>query len=320
MMYKNIALSQIDRENNTYRISTEMPGDRLRDSIQNVGLMQPPIIIENPKSADFVIVTGFRRIAACRELGWSEIPARILPPETEKLDCIKLAITDNALQRPLNLIETSRALHYLSEFFEDHQQLSREASRLGLPQNPSLIRKIRKLCLLPKPIQDGILSDAIPLAIASELDEMETDTALIYARLFETLKPSLNKQREMLTLVREIAHREDISVPDVLASDAFQEILQNKESDRNQKTREIRYYLKQRRFPAITRAEQSFETHVTALNLGKDMKLIPPENFEGTVYALHLYFKNFSELKTLQAKLENIILNPSLEKILEPEI
>ena len=320
MMYENIALSRIDRENNTYRISTEMPGDRLKDSIRNVGLMHPPIVINHPISADFVIVAGFRRIAACRELGWSEIPARILPPETEKSDCIKLAITDNSLQRPLNLIETSRALHYLSEFYQDHRQLAREASLLGLPENPSLIGKIRKLCLLPQPLQNAILSDVIPLAVASELDDMPPDTALAYTKLFEILKPSLNKQREILTLVREIAHREDMSLLNVLESDAVEEILCDKESDRNHKTREIRRYLKQRRFPAITRAEQSFEACVTSLNLGKDMKLIPPENFEGTVYALHLHFRNISELDALLARLENIIRNPSAKKIFEPEI
>ncbi|OQX27767.1 MAG: hypothetical protein BWK80_03575 [Desulfobacteraceae bacterium IS3] len=319
MMYENIALSRIDRENNTYRISTEMPGDTLKDSIRNMGLMHPPIVINHPISADFVIVAGFRRIAACRELGWSEIPARILPPETEKSDCIKLAITDNSLQRPLNLIETSRALHHISEFYQDHRQLAREASLLGLPENPSLIGKIRKLCLMPQPIQNAILSDVIPLAVASELDEMPPDTALAYTKLFEILKPSLSKQREILTSVREIAHREDMSLLNVLESEAVQEI-QAKESDRNQKTREIRLYLKQRRFPAIVSAEKAFETHVTSLNLGKDISLIHPENFEGTVYTLHLYFKNLSELDALGSKLQNIISNPSLKKIFEPEI
>jgi ParB family chromosome partitioning protein len=320
MNYQNIALSRIDSENDTCRISTEKCGDSLRDSIRNLGLMNPPTLIEEPASAGFVTVTGFRRIAACRELRWSEIPAKILPPETEKLHCVKLAITDNVSARALNLIETSRALHSLSEFFENDRRLAQEASVLGLPQSPSLIGKIRKLCLLPQPIQDGILSDTIPLAVASELGEMESETALVYARLFETLKPSLSKQREILTLVREIARREDMTVLNVLESDAFQEILCRKESDRNQKTRDIRRYLRQRRFPAVTRAEQSFETGVKSLNLGKDMKLIPPENFEDTVYTLHLNFRNFSELKAQQAKLENIIRNPSLKKIFEPEI
>jgi ParB family chromosome partitioning protein len=118
-------------------------------------------------------------------------------------------------------------------------------------------------------------------------------------------------------LVKEISLREDISMLKVVENDNLQKILRNKNLDRNQKSREIRVYLKQWRFPVITAAEKEFEKHVKKLKLGSQVKLIPPDNFEGTTYTLKLFFKNLIEFKERKANVDALIKNPSLSKILD---
>ena len=107
-----------------------------------------------------------------------------------------------------------------------------------------------------------------------------------FARLFEQLKLSLNKQKEIITLIGEIARREDISIRQVLACDTFQQILTDEDLDRGQKGRKIRSFLRQRRFPRIVKAEQNYHAHLKKLKLNPDIKLIPPKEFEGTTYTL----------------------------------
>jgi len=311
----SIPLSRINSEDLTYRITTESAVDGLVSSIKAVGLISPPLLVK--KNSEFTIVCGFRRIAACRSLGWADIEAGILPPDIGPLDCAKLAITDNALQRPLNPIEISRSFSMLSAFFSDRSELAKAASALGLPENLSVIRKTERLSLLSEFLQKGILSDTLSPIMALELNKLEPDVCAAFSELFETLKPSLNKQREMLTRIREIAVREDMSVMDVFQENGFQEILNNRETDRNQKLRKLRFYLKRRRFPAITRAEQAYETRVKELRLGNGVQLIHPPDFEGTVYTLNLSFRNLAELKERSATLERIIQDPTLKKILD---
>lgn len=320
-----VRLSCINSEDHTCQISTDTHLDSLTRSIRNVGLIQPPLLIhsesDTPHPKSFIIVCGFRRIASYRDIGIPDIEAKILEPDTTGLDCIKFAITDNALQRPLNLIEMSRAFHKLSEFFKNgHHDLYKVAAPLGLPENPSVIKKIKKLCLLPQIIQNGILSNTISLPVALEMGKLEPDEGIEFARLFENLKLSLNKQREIITLIREITFREDMSILQVFQEPSFQDILSNKESDRNQKTRALRFYLKQRRFPSITYAEQTYEKHLKSLNIGNSAKLIPPNNFEGTTYALNLRFQNLEELEAHRATLDKMISNPSLEKLLIKQV
>lgn len=312
-----ISLSRINSDDRRFRITSESSPARLIPSVRTAGLMQPPLLLKHTADENFTVVCGFLRIAACRELGWPNIPARFLEPGTPESECVKLAITDNSFQRPLNLIEMSRAFCLLSRVFSDAQEMGKEAAALDLPENPVMIRKIQGLCLLPDPVQAGILSDTVSLPVALELGRFDSHTACTFAELFETLKPSLNKQREIITLMEEIAAREDRLVTDLFEENRFRGILSDKETDRNQKLREIRMCLRQRRFPAISRAEERFEQHVGELGLGNTAKLIPPANFEGTVYTLNLSFRNPEELKAHQTLLDRLVRNPSLKKILD---
>jgi len=285
------------------------------DSIHHVGMLNLPLLVK--KETGYKIVSGFRRIEACRQLNRDDVEVRILKSDTKRLECVTYAITDNSLQRPLNLIEQSRSINLLYPFFNDIRILGKELSAMGLPANPSIVKKIKELCYLPESVQNGILSNTISLAMALELGKLEREVGEGFAKLFETLKLSLNKQKEILTLVKEISLREDIPILKVIKTDRVQQILTNENLDRNQKIRKVRIYLKQRRFPVITAAENEFKNQLKKLELGSGTKLIPPDNFEGSTYTLKLFFRNLNELKDRHASIDKLINTPFLRKILD---
>ena len=312
---KSVPLGRINSQDDTYRISTRTSVDDLLVSIAHEGLLNPPLVIQQP--SDFRIVSGFRRIAAFNKLGLQGITIRILKPDLSSLQCLRLAIADNSFQRPLNLIEASRSLQKLSAFFNTGQALSESAATLGLPSNPSVIKKIKNLCRLPESIQRAIIADTISLSMAGELEKMPTNFAIDLARLFNEFKLSLNKQREILTLIKEISRRDSIPEQAVLEDRHLQDIILDQDLDRGQKVRELRAYLRQRRFPQIVNTEANFENQRKRLNLGQDIKFIPPKGFEGTTYTLNMSFSSITQLKTLHSKLDQILKHPGLKKIIE---
>jgi ParB family chromosome partitioning protein len=312
---KIVKLSLIDSKDESFHITTQKNIDHLMDSIDNMGLLNLPLLIE--KKSGYKIVCGFRRIEACRRLGWIDVEVRILDVDTKRLECIKYAITDNSFQRPLNLIEQSRSINMLFDFYKDFSSLGKELSDMGLPENQSIIKKIKELCHLPGFVQKGILSNTISLTMALELGRMQQEAGEVFTKLFETLKLGLNKQREILTLAKEISLREDISILKVIENNILQKILNNEDIDRNQKISKIRFYLKQQRFPVITAAEKEFDKHLKKLKLGNGIKLIPPDNFEGRTYYLNISFRNLIELKDRKENFDAFIRNPSLRKILD---
>ena len=309
-------LARIDFNDDTYRMTTETDVDCLTKSIKRLGLIHPPILIE--KAVDFSIVSGFRRIKACRNLGWSRIKGKILPENTPPTDCVRLAISENALHRKLNLVEQAGAFHMLHTVFRDDHRIVQEASLLGLPDNPAYIKKVQKIHGMPQPVQQGILSGSLSLPTALELNTMSRDTAVAFADLFNVLQISLNKQREIITFIREIAIREDISVLELLKSREIRNILEEDQSDRAHRARRVRAYLKQRRFPSLTKAEETLRAQIRQLKLGSGLSLKPPQHFEGTTYTLAMTFKNMPELLKRKEALDRAVKNPTFRRILGP--
>ena len=313
--YRTVLLSQINLQNDEFHITTRDDVDDLLPSIRHAGLTTPPLLIE--QISGYTIVSGFRRVAACRKLGWNEVVARILEPELNHLEYLHFSIADNALQRPLNLIETSRAFQKLASFGDSPKQLAEAAAICGLPANYSIISKVKDLCLLPQAIQNCILKGTLSLTMANELAMMENETAVEFADVFEKLNLSLNKQREMVTLISEIAHRQDISIRQVLSHESLKSILNDEDLDRGQKVRQLRAFLRQRRFPRIVDAERHYNFNLKKLKLGQDIKLIPPKEFEGTAFTLILNFRSIADFKILQSILDKVIRNPSFKKIFD---
>ena len=311
--FQSIPLASINSKDETFRITTRTDVDDLMTSIPHEGLLGPPLLIR--KNSAFSIISGFRRISACQKLGLNTIVARILESDLEYLDCLRFAIADNAFQRPLNLIEISRSLQKLAGHLKNNKRMVESAKTLGLPTNPSIIKKLKNLCLLPQPIQSGILADTISLSVAGELQSLDLEDAMTFVRLFNQLKVGLNKQKEIITLVKEIARLERMSVQMVLEDQNLGEIVNSEDLDRGQKGRKIRTLLRRRRFPRLVEAESKFKTHHKKLKLGDEIQLIPPKEFEGTSYTLNMTFRNPNHLRALQTRLNKILQLPSFEKI-----
>ncbi len=82
-------------------------GDRIRtsdiklealvDSIRKVGLIQPVVINEN-----YQLLSGYRRLMACKDLGWSEIDVRMIPTEENQLNELEIELHENKGRVSLN--------------------------------------------------------------------------------------------------------------------------------------------------------------------------------------------------------------------------
>lgn len=310
---ESVRTSAVDVSAVRFKITTEEGVDDLVASIRSVGLLNPPVLIRH--GPGHAIVSGFRRVNALNRLGTDRFSARVLDPDTDPVRCAAIAIADNALQRSLNIIELARAYTLLESTCSGRDHLLRSATAAGLAASPSLIERLLPICRLHGAIQSALMADAVSLPVALELGRLPEAVGITLAQIFIDLKLSLNRQREILTLVKEIARREGIDMLAVLGSREMEAIL-NGEPDRGLKRQRLRRYLLHRRFPAITEAEESFAQLTRDLRLGKDAALIPPKNFEGNTYQMQLFFKTPEELRNHADRLHALAEDPLLEKIL----
>lgn len=311
---RNIKISSIEIENQKFKITTRKNIHSLIQSMNRIGLINPIVVLCQKNG--FIVIGGFHRLEAAMALGWSKIRASVLPSTTPLTDCVRISISDNSFQRSLNLIEISKALALLKKTFITPEAMEAEVDSLNLPGGMHYLKKVEPLCRMPQSVQDGILSDSISLPTAWQLSRMPENEAVAFASIFAQLNCSLNKQREIITLVKEISIRESKSMVQLLMEDSIKHIVFDNNLDKNQKTRQLRFNLRKRRYPTIVESEENFYTQVQTLGLGERFKLIPPQDFEGDTYRLTLDFKSLQELKEHQKKLDHIIANPILRKII----
>jgi len=312
----SIPLSGIDANDDTYRITTRSDIHKLAASIQTVGLIAPPLVIPVPGQKAFRIISGFRRFAACRMLGWKTFDVRIGETEYDPLECIRLAISDNVCQRTLNLIEIARAIYLLSRHIASMSDLAAECQRLDLAGSSALIRKMLVVNDLPATIKQGILSDSISMKTAIDLGALPDDAGVTLARVFQELKLSFSKQTEIILMLKEIGARENKPIMAIFEESEWGSIITNGETDRNQKAGQLRKYIKCRRFPVISDIEKRFNFLIKNLDLGRAIHLVPPRNFEGTNWNFRLDFTSLDELREAKNILARVIDDPALKDIL----
>lgn len=63
-------------------------------SIRQVGLLNPIVVTQ-----DYRLVAGFRRLSACRQLGWSEIEANVVPYADDPLLLLDAEVAENLVRK-----------------------------------------------------------------------------------------------------------------------------------------------------------------------------------------------------------------------------
>ena len=315
--HRTTSLSQIDTEDDACRLSLATSLDTLAASIRTVGLINPPVLRQR-EDLQYQIVCGFRRVLACKSMGWKEIEARVLQGKTTELDALKLAILDNRSHRELNVVEQARGIQKVSPHLRSGNRLLMLSSLLGFPQNQKVFEKLEALSRLPRAVQASVADNMVSFEAAVDLSNFSEEDALSFFEIFKALRLSQNKQREVITLVQEIAIRDEVQPAKVLKSRAISTILDAAELNRNEKGSKMRAYLKRRRFPALAKAEERFSQGLKALKLDEHTRVTASPYFERRSYALHMAFKNKKELDERRKALDAMAKNPALKKLLEP--
>ena len=311
--YDCVALDRIDTTNTFYQISTAQDKVSLDASICRVGLICPPILQETHHN--LAVVSGFRRVEACRKLQWKTIPCRILSSDMPTIQCAEIAITDNVSRRALNTVEQAKSLKLMTKAGKGAVVSSEMAALLGVPLNTAFISKMLTVLDTSETIQHGIITGNIALPIAMMLSDLSPGNAEAVATLFNILPMGLNKQREILLHLNEISARDDIPVRQLLEDERIQFILNRGDMDGNQKNRNLRLYLKKRRYPRLVEIEKQFHDKILALKLGEDIQIMPPTNFEGNTCNMTIRFACLGDLKKARHKLSDIIANPIASKL-----
>lgn len=129
--------------------------DDLKKSILENGLIQP-ITVRRAGENNYELISGERRLRACKEIGFSEIPAYIIVVDSKE-SMIALALIENIQREKLNAIEIAQAYKRLLE----ECNLSQEEIAKRVGKDRTTITNFLRLLKLPIVIQESIAKEEI---------------------------------------------------------------------------------------------------------------------------------------------------------------
>ena len=157
----------------------------LQDSIRTHGIIQP-ITVRATKSHTYELISGERRLQACKALNFEDIPAFVRKANDQEM--LEMALIENIQRESLNAIDI--ALSYqrlLSECKLTQEKLSKRVSK-----DRSTVTNYLRLLKLPPSIQAALRDQRITMGHARSLLALEEDAHLQLSLLEEMVHQDLS--------------------------------------------------------------------------------------------------------------------------------
>jgi len=129
--------------------------EELKKSILANGLIQP-ITVRRTEDKKYQLISGERRLKACIDIGYKDIPAYIIQVDTEEA-MLAMALIENIQREKLNPIEIGYAYKRLMEECKLTQE--QIADRIG--KDRTTVANSIRLLKLPEEIQQSLINDDI---------------------------------------------------------------------------------------------------------------------------------------------------------------
>ena len=312
MRFTQIDPHDIDLADERFRISFILSSDELAASIRDLGLLNPPVLAQR-EGGRTILVSGWKRVLACRALSLSPIPV-FVADEKDDLELFKVAVYENASVRTLSAVEKAEVLARLQGFGAQADELVRQyLPLLGIPPT----REYLELFLFVAgfdPEEKRVVHDKDPPPAV--LQALFPFTAAARARLlpwFWTL--GRNKQKELLSNLREIAARDNISPEEVLSHPRIREIEADGRLSPRQQAEELVEHLRERRNPTLTAWSQAFDAALEKLGIDKGVVIDPSPFFEGEDLSLHFSFRSREEFLDRLSRLKGLADKPEFRAL-----
>ena len=167
----------------------------LANSIKSQGIIQP-ITVRKINNNKYQLISGERRVRACKLAGIEKIPVYIIKADEQKM--IEMGLIENIQREDLNSIEIAVSYKRLI----DECKISQEDLGERIGKDRSTINNYLRLLKLPPFIQKGLIDEKISMGHARTLITIENlESQLIIYKKIISNKLSV---RQVESLVKKI--------------------------------------------------------------------------------------------------------------------
>jgi ParB/RepB/Spo0J family partition protein len=305
-----IALKDIDADNRLTDFSMDGCPEKLIDSVKVIGIRHPIFVCSS--GGRYSIVSGHKRFQAAPRAGLTQIPGFIVP-ELDDVSRLFINLNENFGQRHYSDIEKGNILNkFWHAGVSEETIISDYMPLLELERSKKIFLDLSNVKLLSLEMQMLLHRAEVPVKTFAGL--YKWDGLKVAEIFFSILRPGLNKWRDLLELVDEIALKENTSQGDILSRDDIQKILSA--SDLPQKYDEIHKILHNLRYPVLSDMRKQVACALGEMEVDDNTKLRFQDTFESNELKLELKFQSEKQLSRQVEKIFKALQSGSVEKLI----
>lgn len=312
-----VTFDAIDMQDRSFVITCGRSAQGLAYSMQMAGLINPPCLMLSEQRNCYRVVCGWLRMKAAAELGWREIPAKIVDAETDERQVFLFSLYDNLSHRIFNFVEKAYAVERLHRFFSDEEIAATYLPLLGLPPTFAALEEMLLILKLEEEIREAIAQGTLAEKNAVKLAAMSQQDRRCLFDLFQSVHLSFSKQAEVIENCADIAGRDGLSPADILKHDDIAKIVNRAALNLSQKGEQIRQWIKKKRFPFLATREEHFLSTLRKLRLPRRAELKHPPFFEGETYQLQIEFETAEALAAAADEAKQLAESPAMHELLK---
>ncbi len=315
--FEQINLAEVDFGDLTFVVSYGFDLERLKASVQALGLLCPPVL-RRRHDGRFQVICGYQRLLVLAQLRWSEIPARLVQEEMPATWCLEASLQDNACGRGFNAMEAALMIDRLLRHFDADTVRRTHLPLLGLPPSRQQLQKVQSLLVLEAPWQELAAQNRLTTEAAVLMSQWAAPDRGAILPWFQGLHLSHSKQLELLEYLATLSRRAGNSPAAWLERPELVNLREDTVLAETEKSNRLWETLRGWCFPRASRAQAQFQHHLKALRLYQhpEMRLIPPPAFEDSSFRLELRFHDRSQLARQLQQLQEMLAQPDFEALL----
>jgi len=313
MKLRLVSLQEINLEEKKFCLSPLVEFESLKDSIRRAGLLVPPLV--KPEKETLILISGWRRVLACKDLSLKTIPALLVPEDMSDLDLLIRVIEENLTTRSLSLAEKAEAIYKLNLFGLSPERIMADYfSRFALPGKREYFLLLIKVAgqgqeKLKKFLHETEIS-------LEALDLFLSFSTVAQERLIPFLQAvTYSRRREIIVNLYEISLREGQEVDTLLQHPEIKSILEKEELSFRSRGEALSDWLKKRRYPLLTSWEAEIKKILKELAWPEEVKLLYDPAFESPEFELSFSFRNYFQFLARLDELKAIAQKPSFQRL-----
>jgi ParB family chromosome partitioning protein len=316
--FQKIPISHIDLTDETFSVNFMLDLDRLRSSIEEIGLIQPVLL--RKKRDGYQIICGFRRIFIIEEMGGSDILSMVLDEkEKDDLQLFFMSLHENLTTRGFNTVEKAVALDKLVHQFhiDPIVVIKKYLPLFDLEADEKILNTYLSLIPMEEEIKRYVLKEDVSRTNIRRISALAPKDRMALLSLISPLKLGENRLREILTFLEEIEKRDRLTIREILKKPEIQAVLSHQDLTPSQRADRMKKALLGLRYPRMHNMETKFEKKRRELSLPANVSLLHQPFFEGKGLKMEFHFETVEDYQSIISSLSSLSEKKEFQEILK---